>query len=962
MTTHSASNSAALRREVRIGLVLYGGVSLAIYIYGVCQEFLRLAQASTALDGRKPSEGEGANAYTQALKDLNARALVDIIAGASAGGINGVALAKALVLGENLDHLRQVWVDEGDFERLLNSPNRRDADSLVNADRYEAMVRDTLCRMDGVDPAGPGHRVAGGAKDPCDARNGLVPVLDLFVTATNLYGRLINSRDELNKTIQTKSYRKVFHRKLRTREYQQNDFTCGHNATLAKMCRATSAFPLAIAPLVADPGHLKGVDPEDGEDRRLYLADGGILDNKPFTQMLNTIFSRSAEGLVERVVFYVEPDPEPVDEPAATKPRPKPDALSIAALASSGIPRYEGIDDDLRAIQEHNDQVRRLAGALRQSIPNVDETATDSQTFRKQLQSQLAWRMYHNLKLSDLKRELGQTFSRNVGRCNAHAQTAFCRALDARTADDEKAATFLQTFDLPFQVRRRYHLIETLAPLYDAFAKRGMNKELDELRKSERGLWEVLASARYAQWAAWEMGTDTSPGPFAPDLLALRAVRSDEDARQAVARYLDRVQRYLNGALNGPPPNPAIVPIHPRGRELCAALDEMLEPLRRSGDKSGAESNDELAKLLRSKFAVIQDQYEVRDIILYPVSALSRLGERDEVKLVRVSPDAAQFIPRPFKNKLAGNAVMHFGGFLKREWRQSDIMWGRLDAAELIVRTLAKNYLPPYGVMPLSKEDAEKDVERRVREVQKEIVQQEQKKLDTEAQHGRWGRSHTILNRLEQLDDYREFLQDPVRYKIGAQDGISAVYLARLGFKAVQVLGNMMNTVEAQKDASPVPRAVASIIGALLSMVNVPLRTVSWFIRGWSWPLGFLIAPVLALLTLVLTVVLAVILTTAPIGLLAGASALARNGWSRLLVGLAGVPPLVAGGLLAWRLLASREEAPRLVGTFGLPLALALLLITGVRFFRHSGTGRLAAGLVAIGVIAVVFLWSFWAF
>ena len=46
---------ADIQRQIRIGLVLYGGVALAIYIYGVAVEFLRLVRAS---------EGVEENAYT----------------------------------------------------------------------------------------------------------------------------------------------------------------------------------------------------------------------------------------------------------------------------------------------------------------------------------------------------------------------------------------------------------------------------------------------------------------------------------------------------------------------------------------------------------------------------------------------------------------------------------------------------------------------------------------------------------------------------------------------------------------------------------------------------------------------------------------------------------------------------------------------------------------------------------
>jgi len=38
------------------------------------------------------------------------------------------------------------------------------------------------------------------------------------------------------------------------------------------------------------------------------------------------------------------------------------------------------------------------------------------------------------------------------------------------------------------------------------------------------------------------------------------------------------------------------------------------------------------------------------------------------------------------RRKLAGTALFHFGAFLNREWRENDLMWGRLDAGERIIR------------------------------------------------------------------------------------------------------------------------------------------------------------------------------------------------------------------------------------------------------------------------------------
>jgi predicted acylesterase/phospholipase RssA len=87
-------------RELRFGLVLYGGVSLAIYINGVVNEFLRMVRR------------DGVYKLIEWLTDT--KLIVDIVSGTSAGGINGVFFAHALVNR----------LDFGEMERLGRQQRR----------------------------------------------------------------------------------------------------------------------------------------------------------------------------------------------------------------------------------------------------------------------------------------------------------------------------------------------------------------------------------------------------------------------------------------------------------------------------------------------------------------------------------------------------------------------------------------------------------------------------------------------------------------------------------------------------------------------------------------------------------------------------------------------------------------------------------------------------------------------
>ena len=105
-------------KELRIALVCFGGVSLAIYMHGISKEILKLVRASRTLHAiadrswraqrfvlRSASiandpEYDTEDVYFELLREIGRnvelRVVVDIIAGASAGGINGTMLARAL--------------------------------------------------------------------------------------------------------------------------------------------------------------------------------------------------------------------------------------------------------------------------------------------------------------------------------------------------------------------------------------------------------------------------------------------------------------------------------------------------------------------------------------------------------------------------------------------------------------------------------------------------------------------------------------------------------------------------------------------------------------------------------------------------------------------------------------------------------------------------------------------------
>src|ERR1700719_1316553 len=109
-------------------------------MHGISKEILKLVRASSALHSiadraershasffdkadRSDPEYDTDEIYFELLRDigrtLELRVIVDIVAGASAGGINGTMLARALSHDLPMGALRDLWLDNADVGILL---------------------------------------------------------------------------------------------------------------------------------------------------------------------------------------------------------------------------------------------------------------------------------------------------------------------------------------------------------------------------------------------------------------------------------------------------------------------------------------------------------------------------------------------------------------------------------------------------------------------------------------------------------------------------------------------------------------------------------------------------------------------------------------------------------------------------------------------------------------------------
>ena len=118
------------QKELRIALVCFGGISLAVYMHGVTKELWYATRASRALHADDPARFAPSTGLEKVYLDLletiqrerglRLRILPDIISGTSAGGINGVLLAQALISGQSLEPLTTLWLEKADVDVLLD--------------------------------------------------------------------------------------------------------------------------------------------------------------------------------------------------------------------------------------------------------------------------------------------------------------------------------------------------------------------------------------------------------------------------------------------------------------------------------------------------------------------------------------------------------------------------------------------------------------------------------------------------------------------------------------------------------------------------------------------------------------------------------------------------------------------------------------------------------------------------
>jgi predicted acylesterase/phospholipase RssA len=782
-------------QEVRFALVLYGGVSLAVYINGVVQEFFRLVR-STAPEWPLSTDPQvqrawfpiaaGGNGEVKPLTGservyrrlgqllpqagppddpspdapIRTRFVVDILSGSSAGGINGIFLAKALANQQSIDRLRDLWVNDGDISALLNDRSvdegeykvglQRPPRSLLNGYRLLVKALGALEKMAGTEER------EGTDKSPSYAEQ-----IDLAVTTTDLQGLVLPIK-LYDRVVHEAKHKHVFRFAYWTKEAtgaDRNDFGPENDPLLAFAARCTSSFPFAFEPMVLNDlaDVLSESDfPPDGkpwggffgdhlrmgaEYRGFAFADGGYLDNKPFTYATEQLGRRRADVPVERKLVYIEPDPSETHfDPTSQPAKERPEVFQNVVAAVTGLPRAETIREDVDAVVRRSRAVARIRGVTGQIIAQALPAGG--------LPPASANPAYRALRSEVVLDELAEAIGRAAGIAeDSDALYALRLVAGAWAAPGVGEAEPLSSLDLGFRLRRltflQHRINDRLRELRSIPAtgneaarlkqvKMALNEVFVELRWRGRGLRRprTTAAVLAAQPDAMVAGAADAADSFAAVAQAMGAigftpddlveailgpggtVRSESRARANAATFvegrvapLNAVASAFRGVLDLPLRAEAAAARLVLGGTDAAPVDaEAEEEAVRwlflpgeatTGPPAVLQGLTEIPAEIRDRLRWYYDSFPDIDAMLLPLT-YPDLGEVNPVEVIRISPqDATSLIDEATdeqrRHKLAGTSVHHFGGFLDRRFRVNDILWGRLDGAERIIQTT----LPP---------------------------------------------------------------------------------------------------------------------------------------------------------------------------------------------------------------------------------------------------------------------------
>jgi patatin-related protein len=731
-------------KELRLALICYGGISLAVYMHGITKEVWRLARASRAFHAGEPAEAGSESVYRRLIETMaeecriDVRVLVDILAGASAGGINAVFLAEAIATGRSLEPLTELWLETADVDRLIDpemnrfsrlaktaavplawawSARRGALERTVEAEHREE-IRSKLSnfvRARWFSPpfSGPGFtRLLLGAFDAMASGPegpSLLPgyhPLDLFVTVTDFYGFAERLRLNSPAEVIEQEHRLILSFR------RAGPGRLADPAELTFAARATASFPGAFPPFQV--AELDGVLAEGGRSwpgrsdfmtralprqsalgtaEATVLIDGSVLANAPFRPAIRALQNRPARREVDRRFVYIDPKPGVRSvRLAASEGDDAPGFFATIFGALSDIPREQPIRDNLEAIDQRSSTIRRLRRIVEAMRPEVEaaiERAFGSTLLllRPTPKRLASWRARAQ---NVAAREAGYAYAayghfKLAGVAEEAAERIFRLGGGGDRGRHERVRQAVWA-----EVRRR-----GLADR-DSMTSSGARPEVVLFLRSLDSAFRV----RRLRFLIRRLGQiEEQPDPPREAIAAAR-----RQVYQLIGRYSQEPAAIESG------PWTAVE------TKAGAALDSLADALslRAADDEADIRLTEALAafpKPERRSLILSYLGFPFYDIATLPLLQGEGLDEYDEVKVDRISPeDAAAIRSGGVGATLKGIQFNSFGAFFSRAYRENDYLWGRLHGADrlidILVSTLPEGVHLPEGLAGRMKAEA----------------------------------------------------------------------------------------------------------------------------------------------------------------------------------------------------------------------------------------------------------------
>jgi patatin-related protein len=708
-------------KELRIALVCYGGVSLAVYMHGITKEIWRVAKASRNFHAGDTSHDESASVYCELLETIAAecqielRVLVDILAGASAGGINAVFLAHAISSGSTLDPLTDLWLESADVDRLIDkevSSVSRMAKSAAIPFAWALSGRSGTVERT-VEPA---HRSEirtklanfvrgrwfappfGGAildhliLDAFEAMESgpgtgrLLPEaqpLDLFVSVTDFYGHAeklrLNSPPEIEENE---------HRLTLAFSARGGARPLAHPAELTFAARATASFPGAFPPfrvdeldhVLAERGlgwparnhFLRRVLPHHwakGEAESAILIDGSVLANAPFSPAIAALERRPARREVDRRFVYIDPKPGvPSVRLVSGEGKSVPGFFTTIFGSMSDIPREQPIRDNLEQIDRISGRIRRLRHIVESMRPEVEAAiaravGTSFFLVRPTPRRLAAWRArVHELSA----REAGYAYP-------AYGQLKIATVVEAVAATLARIAGISDS-SAREQVRRAMWREVRSAGLTspDAVTGRGARPDVVQFLVD----FDVEFRTRRLRFVSRQ----------------LLESGSQIEGAEALRRVLQELIELYHHRAEATTSNEALLTrIRQADSDPASAMHALaehfdLQPLDDEVDRRLTDAISVLPRASRRSVILSYLGYPYYDVATLPMLQGEGLDEFDPIKVDRISPlDSTAIRTRDPQSLLKGIQFNSFGAFFCRAYRENDYLWGRLHGADRMI-------------------------------------------------------------------------------------------------------------------------------------------------------------------------------------------------------------------------------------------------------------------------------------